>query len=263
MIRREDKKILKKYLTKLTPFDIINLSKEREEEIKMAKKKFIMVLDTETANGMMINGKLDLSYSLVYDIGFTVIDKKGNIYCQGSLAIRDVFCGMRDVMKSAYYAKKIPKYWEDIKAGKRDLVSFMWARKIILDTMKEYGITTVAAHNASFDIRALNNTIRYITKSEKRYFFPYGTEIWDTLKGATNTICKQKGYIAFCEKNKYLTAHKIPKARATAEILYKYISGNYDFIEEHQGLSDTEIEARILVQILKQHSKKEYIRLYA
>lgn len=229
----------------------------------MASKKYIMVIDTETANGLMVNDKLDLSCSLVYDIGFTIIDKKGNIYETKSMAIRDIFCGMKDVMASAYYAEKIPKYWEDIKAGKRDLVSFMWARKIVLDTMKKYNIKTVSAHNARFDVNALNNTIRYITKSEIRYFFPYKTEIWCTLKGATNTICKQKGYVSFCNRNGYMTNHKKPRVRATAEILYKYISGKYDFIEEHQGLDDTLIEAKILVQILKQHSKKEYIVLYA
>lgn len=229
----------------------------------MAKKKFIMVLDTETANGLIVDGKLDLSCSLVYDIGFTIIDKKGNIYETKSMAIRDIFCGMKDIMKTAYYADKIPKYWEDIKAGKRDLVSFMWARKIVLDTMKKYNITTVSAHNARFDINALNNTIRYITKSEKRYFFPYGTEVWCTLKGATNTICKQKGYISFCNRNGYMTKHRTPRVRATAEILYRYLTGNNDFIEEHQGLDDTIIEAKILVQILRQHRKKEYITLYA
>lgn len=229
----------------------------------MANKKYIMVLDTETANGLVVNDKLDLSCSLVYDIGFIVIDKKGKIYYQKSMAIRDIFCGMADVMKSTYYAKKLPKYWEDIKAGKRELVSFIWARKIVLDVMKKYNIQTVSAHNARFDINALNNTIRYLTKSEKRYFFPYGTEIWDTLKGANNTICKQKGYIHFCERNGYMTKHNKPRVRATAEILYRYISGDNNFIEEHQGLDDTTIEAKILTQILRQHSKKEYIVLYA
>ena len=229
----------------------------------MASKKFIMVLDTETANGIIVNNKLDLSQSLVYDIGFTVIDKKGNVYCQKSMAIREIFCGMKDLMKTAYYFDKIPKYWEDIKSGKRELCSFMWARKIVLDTMKEYNIKTVSAHNARFDVNALNNTIRYLTKSEKRWFFPFGIEIWDTLKGARKTICKQKGYISFCKRNGYLTAHKIPQTKATAEILYRYISGYHDFIEEHQGLSDTEIEAKILIQILKQHSKKEYLVLFA
>lgn len=229
----------------------------------MASKKFIMVLDTETANGIVTNEKLDLSCSLVYDIGFTVIDKKGNVYETKSMAISDIFCGMADVMKSAYYAEKLPKYWEDIRQGKRELVSFMWARKIVLDTMKKYNIQTISAHNARFDVNALNNTIRYLTKSDKRYFFPYGTEIWDTCKGAMKTICKQKGYIQFCKENGYMTKHKTPRVRATAEILYRYISGNYNFTEEHQGLDDTTIEARILTQILRQHAKKEYIMLYA
>ena len=229
----------------------------------MASRKYIMVLDTETANGLMVNDKLDLSCSLVYDIGFTVVDKKGRVYCQKSMAIREIFCGMADVMKSAYYTKKLPKYWEDIKAGRRNLVNFMTARKIVLEVMKEYNIQTVSAHNARFDVNALNNTIRYITKSYKRFFFPFGTEIWDTYKGAVNTICKQKGYIQFCERNGYMTKHKTPRVRATAEILYRYLSGNNNFIEEHQGLDDTTIEAKILTQILRQHSKKEYIMLYA
>ena len=229
----------------------------------MASRKYIMVLDTETANGLMVNDKLDLSCSLVYDIGFTVVDKKGRVYCQKSMAIREIFCGMADVMKSAYYAEKLPKYWEDIKAGRRNLMNFMTARRIVLEVMKEYNIQTVSAHNARFDVNALNNTIRYITKSDKRFFFPYGIEIWDTYKGAVNTICKQKGYIRFCERNGYMTKHKTPKVRATAEILYRYLSGDNNFIEEHQGLDDTTIEAKILTQILRQHSKKEYIMLYA
>lgn len=229
----------------------------------MASRKYIMVLDTETANGLMVNDKLDLSCSLVYDIGFTVVDKKGRVYCQKSMAIREIFCGMADVMKSAYYAEKLPKYWEDIKAGRRNLMNFMTARRIVLEVMKEYNIQTVSAHNARFDVNALNNTIRYITKSDKRFFFPYGTEIWDTCKGAVNTICKQKGYIRFCERNGYMTKHKTPRVRATAEILYRYLSGDNNFIEEHQGLDDTTIEAKILTQILRQHSKKEYIMLYA
>lgn len=229
----------------------------------MAHKKFIMVLDTETANGILIDNKLDLSQSLVYDIGFTVIDKKGKVYEQRSMAIREIFCGMADIMKSAYYAEKIPSYWEDIKAGKRMLVNFLTARNIVWETMKKYNIDTVSAHNARFDVNSLNNTIRYITKSDKRYFFPYGTEIWDTYKGAVHTICKQKGYIQFCKREGYMTKHKTPRVRATAEILYKYLTGDYNFIEEHQGLQDTEIESKILVQILRQHKKMEYIRLYA
>ena len=229
----------------------------------MAKRKYFMVVDTETANGILVDNKLDLSQSLVYDIGFNIIDRKGHVYERQSFAIADIFIGMRDLMQTAYYAEKIPSYWEEIKNGTRELVTFLHAYDIVMDVMKRYEITTVSAHNARFDVNALNNTIRYITKSKKRFFFPYGTEIWDTLKGANNTICKQKGYIRFCERNGYMTKHAKPRVRATAEILYRYISGNNEFVEEHKGVNDTDIEAKILVQILKQHRKREYLQLYA
>ena len=228
----------------------------------MASKKYIMVADTETANGLMENGKLNLTQSLVYDIGFVIVDKKGNVYERRSMAIADIFCNMKDIMKSAYYAEKIPSYWEEICNGSRELVTFMHARDIVLKALKKYNITTISAHNARFDINALNNTIRYITKSEKRFFFPYGIEIWDTYKGAMKTICTQKGYIRFCERNGYMTKHRVPQVRLTAEILYRYISGNNDFDESHTGLEDVLIETKILVHCFRQHKPMEY-RLFA
>lgn len=219
------------------------------------RKNYYMVLDTETCNGIVVNDKLDLSQSLVYDIGFQIIDKKGTVYTAASFAIYEIFCGMRDVMNSAYYVDKLPKYWEDIKAGTRKLVKFATARKAVLEAMKKYNVVAVIAHNAGFDTRALNNTERYLTKSKYRFFFPYNTIIWDSLKMATDTICKQKSYINFCLENDFMTKHKTPRVRATAEILYKYISGEYDFVEEHQGLDDVIIESQIFVHCLKQHKK--------
>lgn len=221
----------------------------------MSRKKFIIGLDTETCNGIMVNEKLDLTCSLVYDLGWAVTDKKGNVYKTQSFVISEIFIGMKDVMKSAYYAEKIPQYWEDIKSGKRKLVPFCVARKAFLDDMKEFKTNTVFAHNAGFDLRALNNTYRYITKSKYRYFFKFGTQIWDTLKMARDTICKQKSYISWCENNNYMTKHKKPQARATAEILHRYLTGNDNFVESHTGLEDVLIEKDILAHCFRQHKK--------
>ena len=218
-------------------------------------KKYLIGLDTETCNGAMIDDKLDLTDSLVYDLGWAVTDKKGNITKTESFVIFEIFVAMSDVMKSAYYAEKIPQYWEDIKTGKRKLVAFATARKQLMKDMKDYKTNIVFAHNAGFDLRALNNTYRYITKSKYRFFFKWGTEIWDTLKMSKDTICKQKGYIAYCQKHGYMTKHKTPRVRATAEILYRYLTGNNDFAESHTGLEDVLIETKIMAHCFRQHKK--------
>lgn len=222
---------------------------------------YIIGLDTETCNGLSEEGKIDLTQSLIYDIGWAVTDKRGNIYRTRSFIIYETFCRMKDVMASAYYADKIPNYEKDIKEGKRKLVSFWTMRKIFFDDVREFNVRKAFAHNAGFDVRALNNTIRYLSKSKYRFFFPYRLELWDTLKMSRQTIGKQSSYRRFCENNNYLTRHKTPQVRLTAEILYRYISGSHDFVESHTGLEDVLIETKILAHCIRQHKKMEK-RLY-
>lgn len=207
------------------------------------RKSYFVVFDTETANG--------LDDPIVYDLGFAVVDKKGTVYETNSLIIREVFYGMKDLMKSAYYANKIPKYEEEISNGQRKVVSLYEARKIFQDVCKKYNVKACIAHNARFDYRSTSKTQRYLTKSKYRFFLPYGIELWDTMKMANDTICKQVHYKEFCYNNGYLT--KNGRVRKTAEILYRYISGEHDFNEEHTGLADVLIEKEIFAHCIKQH----------
>ena len=218
---------------------------------------YIIGLDTETANGIMVDEKLDLSQSLVYDLGQAITDRKGRIYETKSFVVREIFIGMKDVMRSAYYAEKIPAYWEDIKNGRRKLANLLTIRREFLKDAEKYGVTQFFAHNARFDLNALNNTIRYITKSKQRYFFPYGSEIWDTLKMARQTVGQQKSYKSYCVNNSYLTKHKVPQVRLTAEILYRYITGDEEFSESHTGLEDVLIETAIMAHCFRQHKKMD------
>lgn len=225
--------------------------------------KYLMGVDTETCNGLVIDGdKVDLSQSLVYDIGWAICDKRGNVYRTRSFLIYEVFVAMKDVMVSAYYADKIPMYWEQVKSGQRKLVRFQTMYNMFWNDIKEFGVSAIFAHNARFDWKALTNTIRWVYKSKKRYFFPYKMEIWDTLKMARQTIGKQKSYKRFCERNGYMTNHRIPQVRLTAEILYRYISGINDFEESHTGLEDVLIEIKIMAHCFRQHKPMEY-RLFA
>lgn len=219
------------------------------------KKNYIIGIDTETCNSLIDEkDKLDLSQSLVYDVGWQVVDKQGRPQIKRSFVVYEIFTN-NVLMSSAYYKDKIPQYWKEIKSGKRILKTFKNIRLQFLADRKKYNCKVVFAHNAFFDYNALNNTLRYLTKSKYRYFFPYSLEIWDTLKMAHDVFGTSPKYFQFCEKNGFMTNHKTPRPRMTAEVLYRYISENNDFTENHTGLEDVEIETEILIKCLKSRKK--------
>jgi DNA polymerase III epsilon subunit-like protein len=121
----------------------------------------------------------------------------------------------------------------------------------MLADMAEYHITEIVAHNARFDLNALNTTLRWQTKSRFRYWFPYGTEIWDTMKMARDVIHKMPTYRAFCEEHELLT--KNGRLSTTAENLYRFIIDDVDFTESHTGLEDVQIEREIMFYCYRQH----------
>lgn len=217
------------------------------------RRHYVLMVDTETANTIQTkNGKLDMSNVLVYDCGWAVIDTKGNVYETASYVNRDIFNDQRELMRTAYYSRKIPRYVEELQAGTRKMATTYEIRTAMLETIERYGIKEVAAHNARFDYNALNVTQRYVTKSQYRYWFPFDSvEIWDTMLMASDVICTMPTYIDFCTKNGYILPSGKP--RKTAEILYRFISGDIDFEESHTGLEDVLIEAQIMWYCYRQH----------
>lgn len=194
-----------------------------------------LIIDVETAN--------TIDDALTYDIGFAVLDENCNVLESHSYAIADIFLD-KELMESAYFAEKIPNYWEDIKNGSRTLRKFKTVKFLIWDIIKEYDIKKVFAHNSRFDYSALNCTQRLLTSSKWRYFFPYGIEIWDTLKMSRKVFGNDENYIRFCKENGFVTSRNVP--RYTAEVLTRYLTQNLDFEESHTGLEDVLIEKEIL-----------------
>lgn len=219
------------------------------------RRNYKIVLDCETAPcDREYKGVLPAN-SLVYDLGWVVTDKHGNIYETRSFVNADIFLDEKELMQSAYYAKKIPEYWEDIKAGTRILTSFYNIRKALLQDIADYEVKQVYAHNMGFDDGSLNNTERWLTKSKYRYFLPYGVEICDTLKAARQLIAPMPTYRKFCRENGYMTKHTTPRPRLTAEILYRFISKDNTFKEEHKGLDDCLIEKEILAYCYRKRKR--------
>ena len=212
-----------------------------------------IVLDTETCPIDIDFEGVSPQNMLVYDCGWAVVDKRGKVYKTRSFINTDIFLKEKELMNSAYYSNKIPMYWEQIKRGERILTSFYNIRKALLEDIAEFEVKEIFAHNMRFDYGTLNTTQRWLTKSQYRYFFPYGIEICDTLKMARDVIAKMPTYQRFCKENGYLT--KNGQYRLTAEIIYRFISKNNDFIESHTGLEDVLIEKEILAYCYKQRKK--------
>ena len=207
------------------------------------RKKYIMVLDTETTNNNM-EGKFN--DGLVYDIGFTIADKKGNIYAKRSYAVKEIF-DWKELMDTAYYKNKLPKYYEKLAKNKKKKETIWNIRKAIKTAMEYFNITEVWAFNANFDLTTLNNTVRYLSGSGCRYFFKYGTEICDIWHVACQTLGLQKTFQwenVRNDKGNLIT---------NAERMCGYIIQDETFEEEHTGLADAEIETKILARCLASH----------
>ena len=189
----------------------------------------------------------------VYDCGWAVVDRNGNVYKARSFVNADIFLNEKIAMNSAYYKEKIPKYWNEIKSGERILTSFAKIRKALLEDVAEFKVTEIYAHNCIFDYVSLNTTQRWLTKSKYRYFFPKFLTMCDTLKMSRDILGKMPTYHRFCEENSYIT--KNGKPRFTAEIIYRFITKDNDFVESHTSLEDVMIEKEILAYCYKQHKK--------
>jgi hypothetical protein len=217
------------------------------------RKTYYLVIDIESANSV--------DQALTYDIGFAVADKKGHIYESKSYVVSDIFFDEKkiyhnyELMNSSYYADKLPQYYDGIHNGLWSVCPLLLIRKEIHSLMKEYNITTVCAYNCSFDKNALNNSIRYISKSSLRWFFPYGTEFYCIWNMACQTICRQVGYRNFCLENGfYSDSHNM---KTSAEVVWAYLTQNADFEESHTGLEDVKIEVQIMAHCFRQHKKMD------
>ena len=209
------------------------------------RKEMFLVIDTETCN--------TVEQPLPYDIGFAICDRMGNIAEERSYVVAETFLDMKDTMKSAYFAEKIPQYWEDIKNGSREIKSIYKIRKEVKDLMKKYNVKKVGAYNMGFDKRALNNVMRYTTKSSCRWFFPFGTEFFCIWHLATQTLLQQKTFFKMAEKNDWFSEKG--NLLTNAEVTYNYIKKMSDFKESHTGLEDVRIEIEIMAHCFRQHKK--------
>lgn len=216
-------------------------------------KKLYMVLDVETANST--------DDALVYDVGYVITDRYGEIYEADSFIVSDIFFGEAEMMKSAYYAEKIPQYLKGIWKKAYKVRSFYEVRHALAASIEKWKVEAVAAYNASFDTKALNTTERWLTKSAYRFFLPYGTKVFCIWNMACQVICTQTKYIKWCYANGMVSPSG--NIKTSAETVYAFLTQNAEYQECHTGLQDVLIETKIMAECFRKHKKmdKEINRL--
>jgi hypothetical protein len=238
---------VKKRLTNNSNGVIIVTSKGKRKLKMSRKKEYYLVIDTETAN--------TLEQPLPYDIGYAIADRTGHIVLKRSFVVAEIFLDHPEMMKSAYFAEKIPNYWDDIKSGSRILKSIFNIRKQIKADMKAWNVKKVGAYNMNFDKRALNNVIRYCSKSLVRWFFPFGTEYFCIWSMACQVILNSTSYIKFALQNGLES--EAGNIQTSAEACYRFLIDSPEFCEKHTGLEDVEIEVDIMAKCFATHKKMD------
>lgn len=254
------------------------------------KKKFYLTLDTETctlpfANEICKNArdkqKIAIAKPLVYDIGWVITDRQGNIIKQENFLIQETFF-VPTVFNTAYYKDKRPIYMALLEQGKIGVATWDEAMDILENDLQVCDLST--AYNACFDYKkAIPFTERYIRalysndyasyeKAQResaeniiggnseshndRYLLPVfdfrGKEypIADLWGVACNTLINNERYKKYCMKNGLFT-NSVEYFKTSAETTFQYVTRDFDFIESHTALDDSIIESQILAKALK------------
>ena len=270
----------------------------------MAKKTLkFAVLDTETATLPFANEiaqgdpekkkKIAIAKPLIYDIGWTICDRQGNIYERKQFLIAETFA-VPSVFNTAYYADKRPRYLEMIKNKETVVKPWHDVMEILIADLET--IDAVGAFNSMFDFKkAIPFTELYVNKlysadyqeweKGQRFFCnkivneppkkdhnPNFEENIFRFRGKTyplfdlwglsvSHLLNNVSYKKECLNHNLLTNSGL-YFKTSAESTYQYICNKYDFIESHTALDDAEIETFILSKIAARHAINPGIQFF-
>lgn len=201
------------------------------------KKNIYCIIDTETAGGLFA--------PLCYDIALIIFDRSGHEYTRKNWLVREVW-NDAEKMNSAYYAWKRPLY-DTIPAM---LVNAIRFAEDFTSTLAEFGVTHILAYNLKFDLRAISNTTKTFISG---YIFNPSIKNLDIWGMACELLLNTAKYRKTAEENGWMTDKG--NFKTSAEVAYRYLTGENDFDESHTALDDCDIEKVIFLTCLNKKKK--------
>ena len=261
----------------------------------MTKRKKYLILDCETAtlpsadkiaHNAQEKQKLSISKPLIYDIGWIIMDRYGNIYDSQQYLFNEIFSSP-SIFNTAYYREKRPLYINMLSRGEITLKPWAEITDNLIKSMEN--IAGVGAYNSMFDFKkAIPYTELYMNKmlssdfynwldgqeknmqyilnnsqsKNKKEFDPYNFifrdvsyPLFDIWGLACKSLYNNKRFKTMCNDNNFVTNSK-KYFSTTAETGYKFLTKNNNFVESHTALDDAKIESEILRKIFATKKKQ-------
>tara|TARA_S200002703_G_scaffold151321_1_gene150563 strand:+ start:2305 stop:2985 length:681 start_codon:yes stop_codon:yes gene_type:complete len=210
----------------------------------ITRKNVILTLDTECS------GLADP----VYDIGWVIHDKAGKVAVERQFFVREVITNP-DRMIKAYFARKIfTDYIPMLDAQVARLTDWADIAAELADDMRTYEVNVISAYNLGFDVRAMRITNDLFGNVDK--IVPQSVKILDLWQFSCEVLLNTPTYKEMARANGWVT----PKGniQTSAEMSYRFITGDTDFIEAHTALDDAQIETEIAARCFAKKRRIPY-----
>lgn len=195
------------------------------------KQTLFAVLDIETT----------YKYRVAFDVAWSIIDRKGKEYGNGSYLITDAFA-----FDIPFFKEKLGLYFSDTFAHLIQPVTMTELRdrfnSQISDLQAKGHSVIMSAYNAAFDTKHLGETSQKLIG--QRFLAVPNVKLLDIW----HFWC-----MSAPQAYNYATDKGNPKT--SAEYVYRYETNNPDFVEVHIAFEDVGIEKEILLRTLRRKQK--------
>ena len=189
-----------------------------------------IVFDTETTS---------LDKPFCYDVGYKIFSDDHAELVRRHYIVEQNWHNL-PLFESAYYKEKRPLYVKLLRSKKASMDKYGYIMGAMARDIRKYGVTSAYAYNSDFDDKVFSFNCDWFKCNNPLENIP----IHDIWGYASEFITNTPDYKKFCEAHEYFTDSG--NYKASAEIVYRYITNNTDFDEAHMGAMDVDIEAIIL-----------------
>lgn len=198
-----------------------------------------------------------------YNVGWIVGNKNGDIVASHDYAIMpaafDNMCEKADKQAVKGLAVAHAMAYNNIKEicydsiGKYEKVyeSDSVFGSLLADITK-YGVKRIWAYNCTFDKGALNR----LFNEQQFEIINNLVTFCDIIPAILHTRLLCTEYVEFCKANGFITEKG--NVQTKAEVVYRYLTGDINYIEAHTGLADVKDEFFILCEAMRATKNPKY-----